>query len=225
MWAKRAARARELAERYPATREILLFYAQLADWQGEAAKQHAAPQDLLWSLVGLVDRTGPATLREAARGLVQLPHLHAPPPFDFFARAARQPFAETLRPQALPAAPASAWCPWCSHPPQVGCLQTQGEGQSLELVCSLCFGRWPFPRSRCVACGPSAEGRPVFYTAPEFPYLRVEACEACHTYLQVVDLTREPAAIPEVDELAGLPLDLWAHEHGYRKRQRNLAGI
>jgi FdhE protein len=53
----------------------------------------------------------------------------------------------------------------------------------------------------------------------------VLACETCKAYLLVVDLSRDPAAIPEVDELAGLSLDIWAAENGYRKLQPNLAGV
>ena len=41
----------------------------------------------------------------------------------------------------------------------------------------------------------------------------------------IVDLSSDPAAIPEVDELAGLPLDLWAIQEGFHKLQPNLAGI
>ncbi len=51
------------------------------------------------------------------------------------------------------------------------------------------------------------------------------ACEACKVYLHVVDLGKDPAAIPDVDELAVLPLDVWARERGYRKVQTNLVGI
>jgi formate dehydrogenase maturation protein FdhE len=40
-----------------------------------------------------------------------------------------------------------------------------------------------------------------------------------------MDLSLDLSAIPEVDELAGLPLDLWAQEQGYRKVQPNLTGI
>ena len=60
-------------------------------------------------------------------------------------------------------------------------------------------------------------------TAVQIP--RQESCETCKGYLHVVDLERDPAAIPEVDELAGLPLDLWAVENGYHKLQPNLAGV
>ena len=210
MWVERAARARVLAERYPATRKILLFYAGLAAWQAEAA---ALPEKLLPELVDLVLRTGPPALQEAAQGLTRLPELDAPPPLDFFARAARQPAA------------ASGKCPQCGKAPQAGCLRPEGDGLALELVCWLCFGRRAFPRAHCPACGESGEGRLVLYSAPEFEHLRIQACETCRAYLHLVDLSREPEAIPEVDELAGLPLDLWAQEQGYHKICRNLAGV
>ena len=208
MWLERARRARELAARYPATREILLFYAGLADWQATVTARRLPPERALPELIDLVHRTGPAGLAGAA--LAGLPDLDSPAPLSFFALAARQP---------------TAACSDSHHAPQAGCLETLADGQALSLVCSLCLGRWTFPRLRCPACGESGEGRVVFYSTPEFPHLQLQACESCHTYLHVVDLARDPQAIPEVDELAALPLDLWAREHGYRKIHPNLAGI
>jgi len=225
MWAQRAARARSLADKYPASQEILLFYSRLAEWQGRAASSSARPEDLLPALVGLVRQAAPRTLREVAEGLTALPDLDAPAPWSFFALAARQP--GTVAPSAEaqnPEAP-SPECPQCGRPPQAGCLITRGEGQALELVCSLCFSRWSFPRARCPSCSESAEGRLVSYSAPDFEHLRLQACETCKAYLHLVDLTKDPLAIPEVDELAALPLDLWAIEHGYHKIHPNLAGI
>jgi formate dehydrogenase maturation protein FdhE len=210
MWVERAARARHLADRYPATRAILLFYAELAEWQGTAAARRLSPEQALPELAELVRRAGPPDLARAANGLTGLPDLDAPPPGSFFALAARQP---------------SAACGAAHSLPQAGCLETLGEGQALRLVCSLCLGHWDFPRLQCPACGEAGEGRLGLYSAPEFPHLQIQACETCHAYLQLVDLTREPAAIPEVDELTGLPLDLWAQEHGYHKVHPNLAGI
>ena len=55
--------------------------------------------------------------------------------------------------------------------------------------------------------------------------MRLLACETCKSYLLIVDLDRDPAAIPEVDELAGIALDLWAVQRGYHKLQPNLAGV
>ena len=222
---QRAARARLLARRYPASREILLFSAALAEWQGAIAAERQRPDELLGGLVDLVVGAGPEVLRTAARKLAHLPHLHDAPPLDFFARAARQPVAEASRPADIEAPEGLTRCSWCRRSPIAGCLKKQGDAQSLLLVCSLCFGRWSFPRARCPACGQEAEGRLVYYTAAEFPQLRLQACEACRAYLQFVDLDQDPEAIPEVDELAGLPLDLWACEQGYHKLVRNLAGI
>ena len=63
------------------------------------------------------------------------------------------------------------------------------------------------------------------YTASEFESVRVEACDTCHTYIKSVDLTRNGLAVPVVDELATIPLNLWAEENGYRKLQLNLLGM
>jgi hypothetical protein len=57
------------------------------------------------------------------------------------------------------------------------------------------------------------------------PHLRVEACATCSTYVIDVDKGPEPRAVPEVDELVALPLDLYAGEHGLSKITRNLMGF
>jgi len=195
-WTARAARARVLADRYPASREVLVFYAGLAEWLV------AGPDNLLPGLVELVERTGPDPLRQAERTLDWAP-------LNFFGRV-------------VAALGAPERCDGCDAPPQAGCLIPQGEGQALELVCARCFGRRASPRGRCPAC---SDQKLVYFSAPEFPHLQLQACESCHAYLLLVDLARDPDAIPEVDELAGLPLDLWAQEQGYRKLCPNLAGV
>jgi formate dehydrogenase maturation protein FdhE len=53
----------------------------------------------------------------------------------------------------------------------------------------------------------------------------VEACDSCHSYLKTVDLTKDGHAVPVVDELATIPLDLWAADHGYQKLRTNLLGL
>jgi FdhE protein len=55
--------------------------------------------------------------------------------------------------------------------------------------------------------------------------MRVECCDACHAYIKSVDLTKNGLADPLVDELASVPLDLWAQEHGYAKLHPNLLGL
>src|SRR5712664_1020109 len=50
-------------------------------------------------------------------------------------------------------------------------------------------------------------------------HVRADVCDTYHTYLKCIDLTKTELAIPVVDELATIPLDLWAREHGYAKLQ------
>jgi hypothetical protein len=52
------------------------------------------------------------------------------------------------------------------------------------------------------------------YTAQQFEYVRVEACETCRSYLKSIDLTNNGLAVPEVGDLASTPLTLWAEESG-----------
>src|SRR5262249_44240274 len=70
-WKKRAERAKVLAQRYAASREILMFYAGVAGWQatGKPRAPFATLPGLLHSIVDLVASTGPRTLAEAGRDL------------------------------------------------------------------------------------------------------------------------------------------------------------
>ena len=60
------------------------------------------------------------------------------------------------------------------------------------------------------------------YTAEEFEHVRVECCDSCRQCIRPVDLTRNGLADPVVDEIASIPLDLWARQHGYAKLHVNL---
>ncbi len=63
------------------------------------------------------------------------------------------------------------------------------------------------------------------YSAAEYPYVYVEACDRCKQYLKTVDLTLDGRAVPVVDEMALAVLDVWAADHGYTKIIPNLAGF
>jgi FdhE protein len=63
------------------------------------------------------------------------------------------------------------------------------------------------------------------YAAAQIDYVRVEACDTCHTYLKSVDLTKDGFAVPGVDEIATVALNLWAEEHGYTKIETNVLGM
>ncbi|MGA2510953.1 MAG: formate dehydrogenase accessory protein FdhE [Candidatus Acidiferrales bacterium] len=138
-----------------------------------------------------------------------------------------QPYAEYLADHTVqdPLNGTPPLCPLCGSKPLVGVLRPEGDGGKRSLICSLCASEWEFRRIVCAACGEEDVHKLAVYTAEQFKHVRVEACDACHTYIKTVDLTKNGNAVPVVDELATIPLNLWATEHGYVKLQTNLLGI
>jgi formate dehydrogenase accessory protein FdhE len=115
-------------------------------------------------------------------------------------------------------------CPLCGGKPAVGVLRSEGDGAKKSLICMLCAHEWAFRRIYCPSCGEEREPQMAYYSAPEIAHVRVDVCDTCHTYLKSIDLTKTGLAVAVVDELATMPLDLWAREHGYQKLQINLLG-
>lgn len=132
-------------------------------------------------------------------------------------------------------------CPACGGPPQLSFRSDTGDrlvSGHRQLQCARCAGSWGYSGSACAYCGETQGARRTVYAergdGPQvgrgenghatFPHLRVEACTGCHRYLVDVDLGRDPRAVPEVDELLALPLDLYAVEQGFSKITPNLMG-
>jgi FdhE protein len=144
---------------------------------------------------------------------------------SFFARAFLQPYAEYLAAGADPVTNYTrAVCPFCSRKPVLGILRPEGDGAKRSLLCSLCGTEWEFRRILCPACGEQDVEKLPIYTASESEYIRVEACDSCNVYIKTIDLTKNGRAVPVVDELAAIPLSLWAADKGYTKLQSNLLG-
>jgi FdhE protein len=104
-------------------------------------------------------------------------------------------------------------------------LRPEGDGAQRSLICAMCLTEWKYGRIVCPACGEEAVDKIAVYTASQFEHVRVEACDTCHRYIKTVDLTKSGRAVPLVDELATMPLNLWAEQHEYVKLQANLLGI
>jgi FdhE protein len=143
---------------------------------------------------------------------------------DFFARAFLQPYAVVVRERANMQwmGPTAYVCPFCKRKPGVGVLRPLGDGGQRALICSFCLGEWQFRRILCPGCGEGDPAKLPVYTAEELQHVRVEACDTCKSYLKTVDLTKSALGDPVVDEIASVPLDLWAQGQGYAKIQRNL---
>jgi FdhE protein len=106
----------------------------------------------------------------------------------------------------------------------LGVLRQEGDGGKRFLLCSFCSQEWEFRRILCAQCGEDKEQKLAVYVAEQFPHIRVEACEACKYFLRTIDLTKDGNAIPIVDDLAAIPLSLWAQQKGYTRIQGNLLG-
>ena len=147
-------------------------------------------------------------------------------PARFAALAFLQPYAECLADRAQMPLPAvrRPICTFCGSKPLAGVLRPEGDGAKRSLVCSFCYTEWDYLRIACPACEESRDERMCVYIASQFEHIRVDACETCKTYIKTVDLTKNGLAIPEVDELAAIPLTLWADDQGYTKLSRNIFG-
>jgi FdhE protein len=113
-------------------------------------------------------------------------------------------------------------CPVCGGQPIVATLRERGHGARRSLVCGFCLTDWPMPRVVCPFCDESSFEALLIYRAEEFPDVRIDACRSCATYVKTLDLTVNGAAIPIVDDLASLAMDLWAAGREYRKVRPNL---
>ena len=138
-----------------------------------------------------------------------------------------RPYAEYLadHTDSKPLIGTPSTCPVCGSKPQVGALRPEGDGAKRSLICGLCATEWDYRRIVCPACGEEDVSKLAIYSAKEFNCVRIEACDGCRTYLKTVDLTKDGHAVPFVDELAAIPLDLWAAEHRYQKLQTNALGL
>jgi formate dehydrogenase maturation protein FdhE len=278
-WDARIARARELGSSRPAARDLLGFYAALAEYQrGLAiAAQDAATLDaervvtaipglLAWlrsagksdlaesvdidwvasvfrgksndsrsvppeggshpSGVGVTsgDQSGVGVAsgfsRKAASGASN-------PGEQFVIESLLQAFAgQLVIPDRSPGHGSTPMrCPRCDALPVVAVLREEGHGARRSLLCALCLTEWECLRIVCPACGEQDRDQLPIYAAEQFAHVRIDACDRCHQYIKTIDLTRDGLAVPCVDDIASVSLDLWAREQGYTRIHRNVLGI
>jgi len=194
------------------------------------------------SLLSLVQKSGPSKLAQQAAEISrgsseqQRQMLHDflaatdtdnAGPDSFFARVLFQPLAEYVAATsaAESAGFAGSMCPVCGAKPQVAVLRPEGDGGKRFLVCSFCLTEWESRRILCPICGEVDHQKLPRYSAEGISAIRVEACDTCKYYLKSVDMTVDGHAVPLVDEVATVPLDVWAMDHGFNKISLNLMGF
>jgi hypothetical protein len=245
MYARDRERAGELRERYPHAVEILGLYLALVEvWESAGhdvplgrARSHVLPR-----VVEATAARGPAPLAAEVAllgaGVLDgwLADEDLTPVERYLARATLR--VVPVEPRARRDGP-GAVCPACGGAPQLSFHETSDDplvtGRRM-LECARCGDPWSFSATTCPGCGETGK-RTVYAEAragPQvgravvdglFPHLRAEACESCRHYLIDVDLGRDPRAVPRVDELAAVPIDLHLAEQGYTKITPNLMGF
>jgi formate dehydrogenase accessory protein FdhE len=196
------------------------------------------------NFLSLIEQNAPHALAAAAREIAALPsdswialltaYWENGGRFDqqigafaqFFPRAFLEPYAAYVagRTAVPPVLATPRVCPLCGGRPLFGVLRLEGDGGKRCMVCSFCGYEWEFRRILCPTCGEEEEKKLPVYVAEQFPHVRVEACDTCKFLVRTMDLTKDGHAVPVVDDLAAIPLTLWAHEHGYSRLQPNLLG-
>jgi formate dehydrogenase accessory protein FdhE len=254
-YAARRERARELGARYDFAQEPLGLYLAVVDAQERAFERARVERPsfddlpefaVRVALPGVMEAAvaaGTETLREATllrfhdadlEGIVEawLAGETQDGADTFLARASTQPVLEALPELASLLRPADTegrTCPTCGGLPQVAVFPDTGEAlltAQRMLVCSRCSATWMLGRMTCAACGENTGAKlPILADESGLPHLRIDACEICRRYLITVDERKDPHAVPLVDELVALPLDLVAAERGYTKIARNLMGF
>jgi FdhE protein len=251
-FARRAARAGSLAPAPADPAEPLVFAAGLYAAQAELAGAldslelaGALELDLprfrprLAGILDHAERSGPPglaadapALRESAgERLLAWWRADRSGRSDYLCRALLRPYAEVLAARSLrpepPASPRGGACPFCSAPASIGFRRAEAgdAGAQRFLACSLCGTDWAVNRIRCPACGEENPDKLPHFQSDRYPAVRLESCETCRTYLKSIDLTVDARAIPEVDDLASLSLDLWASDQSLIRLEPSLAGI
>ncbi len=148
--------------------------------------------------------------------------------FYFFARAFLEPVVTSIA-QADSSQPpdwTQNFCFTCGGPPQVAVLRDLPDAVGhRSLTCSMCSTEWRFRRLTCPNCGETEAGKLPVHTAESIAHVRVDACTTCSRYIKTVDLRKRGDAVPVVDELAAVELDIWAQEQGLTKLRANMLGL
>ena len=254
-WARRRRRARQLLDRHAFAAQLLRLYGALLDVQERAflATLDDAPapstlpayvaRQVMKDVAEATVAAGPPALAAGVQERLAagdptayvaawLAGESQSPVEQYLARAASAPVLEALGPAAGEACRqpgGDRQCPRCGGLPQLSYLSESPEALvsgPRMLECSRCADSWVYPRMTCVGCGEQTTNKlPIFADAERFPHLRADACESCRRYLITVDLRKDAEAVPIVDELSAVPLDLYVQERGFAKITPNLMAI
>lgn len=131
-----------------------------------------------------------------------------------FARRAARLDARLLVPVGI------GLCPVCGGAPVSSMIVGwYGAETARYAACSLCATLWNEVRIKCLACG-STKG--IGYQEVEGrPGVKAETCEACRSYVKILQQHKDVMLDPVADDVASLGLDMLLSEGSFRRAAVN----
>jgi FdhE protein len=242
-------RLQHLKAKHPEVEEILSFMEKVLRWQLDLYEKLENNGESNWrkglkefySLLELCKTYGSETLRETAQSLMALgkeeiekliakflKERWAPEEERFIFLSFLNPFFSIMAESTD--ADLKNWlkekCPVCGFRPSVSyIMDTEDVEGGRYLGCVLCNTGWLYYRTKCPKCGNVEDDHFEYIHEEGNRYVQLHVCKKCNTYLKVIDLRVDGLAVPQIDDLATLSLDLWARQQGFERYEKNLLGL
>ena len=244
-WQDKIERAEFLSSQNNAAGGVLRFYVKILQFQQEVQTRLSATSDDVLQLVPIVPEfldllahAGTPRMKEMVVAATELDWSTELNSYwseranqeytrlSFIALTMLQPIARLLDDNAPNTERLiNPRCPYCGCKPQLGVLRPEGDGGKRFLLCSLCGTEWEYRRVICPNCEESDKEKLPVFKSEEAAYIKLAACDTCHTYLKCIDLSINGHAIPEIDDVASLPISLWMVDKGFQPTHFNLFGF
>ena len=253
--ADKAGRISVLKELYPESAEVLTFLERIVDYQAsvadkldQVAKQICGLQEMHWEdhisvleeLLGICTAHGTEEIKIRANELKEIPaagvrlllleFINGYVPDNttrFILLCFMQPLAASLL--AVTDSHDNIQkdrCPVCGFQPAVSFIRDTTEvAGGRYLRCLLCGTDWAYQRTTCVSCGTNADDSFDYFFDDKHSCIAIQACRKCSKYTKIVDTRKDGQAVPELEDIASISLDMWAQGRGLIKVSKNLIGI
>ena len=111
-------------------------------------------------------------------------------------------------------------CPACGSAPMVSVVGAGSDHGLRYLTCPLCNTQWHAVRIKCVFCDTTKD---IAYYGIEggSPAVKAESCDACHGYLKILYMEKDPNVDALADDVASVALDILMAESGLIRRGTN----
>jgi FdhE protein len=111
-------------------------------------------------------------------------------------------------------------CPACGSAPMVSVVGTGSDHGLRYLTCPLCNTQWHAVRIKCVFCD-TTKGIAYYGIEGGSAAVKAESCDACHGYLKILYMEKDPNVDALADDVASIALDVLMAESGLTRKGTN----